>query len=246
MDIPMATSREYQFMKRTVTGTFFALALLFTGHADAADSVQTCRIAKGKSAVKYSACLLKVDAKFQLTADLDDYGPGVADCNEKFDEAWSKAETKGAGTCADDNPTPELAAAVITDCMECLERQITGGGGDCFCSLGECPGDGKSIGGRCWYSTVFNESCDMACTYHGLSYDPDTAAYAGSGGSFANCDAVLTAFGAPLASAGDVAGCSSGYGCAFDSNVPGRVRCTSPATTSSAFAPTVLRVCACE
>ena len=237
-------------MKRTVTGTLLVLTLLVSARAYAAtDPEVECRSAKKESSARYMDCLLKAQASFVKYADSARYEGDVAECNTKFTEAWSEAEAAAIDAdseCDDPNEVPDTSKALLTDCMECVSRQLTSGGGDCFCSLGSCPSGGVSVGARCWYSNVSSVSCDALCASVSLTYDEATLTYAGSDGSFANCNAVLSALGAAATSAGDAAGCSAGLGCMYDSNGPGRTRCTSPATTSSASAANTMRACACQ
>src|SRR5205085_6535490 len=107
---------------------------------------------------------------------------------------------------------------------------------------------GALVGGACWYLGAAGASCDATCSGLGLLYSDYTTTYAGSGAaSFTPCNDVLAALGMPDIEYGDGT-CGSGIGCfyqpAFDF---GRVRCTSPASTSSAFDGdgTASRVCAC-
>lgn len=59
--------------------------------------------------------------------------------------------------------------------------------------LPEC--DGALVGGHCWYASLAGESCDTACTPHGGCDVAGTRDYAGSGGTDAQCVAVLVALG---------------------------------------------------
>ncbi|MBI5485977.1 MAG: hypothetical protein HY905_01450 [Deltaproteobacteria bacterium] len=55
--------------------------------------------------------------------------------------------------------------------------------------------DGAWLGGYCWYASVADQSCDAACATHGGCNLAGTRDYAGSGGTDAQCVAVLAALG---------------------------------------------------
>ncbi|MBI5501891.1 MAG: hypothetical protein HY907_16730 [Deltaproteobacteria bacterium] len=55
--------------------------------------------------------------------------------------------------------------------------------------------DGAWLGGHCWYAGVADQSCDAACATHGGCDLAGTRDYAGSGGTDAQCVAVLAALG---------------------------------------------------
>jgi hypothetical protein len=57
------------------------------------------------------------------------------------------------------------------------------------------PCAGAPVGGYCWYASAPNQSCDAACTTHGGCDIAGTRDYAGSGGTDAQCVAVLAALG---------------------------------------------------
>lgn len=116
-----------------------------------------------------------------------------------------------------------------------------------------CPG--KVVGGYCWWKGPDGLSCANTCASIGMTYDPATATYAGSGGSDANCAAVATAWfnWYPPAPPITVLGAgSTGVGCGdftfpnFDSGLAyGIYRDASP-TLAEAVNPTVGRFCACQ
>lgn len=108
----------------------------------------------------------------------------------------------------------------------------------CTPAQAECE---STVGGFCWFLGTPGQSCDTICNDNDRTYDAATDTYAGSTGSLANCQAVLNDMGVMGAPA-DTA-CGTGVGCNFTGFI---VRCTSPATTSSATAPTAARVCACQ
>jgi len=99
------------------------------------------------------------------------------------------------------------------------------------------------VGGACWFVGGDNQSCATVCATNGLAYDSATASYAGSGGSAANCQAVLDALSASGGSVLDIA-CADGWGCLV--NIASRFRCTIPATNSTAALLNVSRACACQ
>jgi len=123
-------------------------------------------------------------------------------------------------------------------------------GAGCVFDTSECVSS-VSVGGYEWFLGAIGASCDTTCTAEGLVYDPATAAFAGSGGSDANCSAVLGALGRPGPVFGGNFGTAIGcvYGVTAGPSLIG-ARDTSP-TTSSAVAPTMIgtqiqRACACQ
>jgi len=54
---------------------------------------------------------------------------------------------------------------------------------------------GAVVGGYCWYASAANQSCDTTCAPYGGCNLSGTRDYAGSGGSDANCVAVIAALG---------------------------------------------------
>jgi hypothetical protein len=102
------------------------------------------------------------------------------------------------------------------------------------------------VGGSCWTLGQPGDGCDAACFQIGMSYDPATETYAGSGGTNANCTAVLVdLLGSPFAIANDTT-CAAAVGCQRDLFFPGLFRCTSPPTNGGASAPGIRRACACQ
>ena len=57
------------------------------------------------------------------------------------------------------------------------------------------PCAGAPVGGYCWYASAPDQSCDAACATHGGCDLAGTRDYAGSGGTDAQCVAVLAALG---------------------------------------------------
>src|SRR5262249_18140411 len=101
----------------------------------------------------------------------------------------------------------------------------------------------STVGGFCWFLGSIGQSCDEVCPNNERVYDTATATYAGSGGSLANCAAVMNDLG--VAGGGvDNGACTDAEGCYTSAgNI---VRCTAPATTSSASNVNHIRVCACQ
>jgi hypothetical protein len=112
---------------------------------------------------------------------------------------------------------------------------------------GSCPSPPPCdavTGGFCWFMGDSGASCDAACAIKGRAYDSATETYAGSGGTDANCVAVLDALGIPAGPLSMSALCFDGVGCLY-APPAGRARCTAPPTNSSASG-SVRRACACQ
>jgi len=106
-------------------------------------------------------------------------------------------------------------------------------------------GVGQPVGGFCWYGGLAAYSCAERCGLHGLGYHPATETYAGSGGTDAQCEAVLNALGIPGSPLFSSA-CSDGFGCLSQASPNYRLRCLSPATSAEAYFPISQRACACQ
>ncbi len=116
-----------------------------------------------------------------------------------------------------------------------------------------CPG--RIVGGYCWWKGGDGLSCANTCTAIGMTYDPATSTYAGSGGSAANCIAVAAAWynWYPPAPPITVQGIgSTGVGCGdfsfpviIDGAASGIVRDASP-TLAEAVDAQIGRFCACK
>lgn len=111
---------------------------------------------------------------------------------------------------------------------------------------------GKSVGGFCWYAaTSVSQSCTTVCASHG-GYNSGTLSYVGSGGSNANCAAVVAALtGTTPSPAGGGNGIGSQpMGCVYAPYISGyswalrffQVPTTEGATGSGGD----MRVCACN
>ena len=127
--------------------------------------------------------------------------------------------------------------------------------GHCVHSV--CPAGTTPLFGACWKLGGWNVfagvplDCNQVCAGVGLTYDDATRTVAGSDGTDANCEAVLTALGAVFEPGFDApsATCSAGLGCfsdvLLDGSFPGEGRCAIPATAATATKPWVRRACAC-
>jgi len=110
-----------------------------------------------------------------------------------------------------------------------------------------CAEGGLNFGGSCWYTGLAAQSCTQVCSTRG-GYSDETEAFAGSGGSSANCEALMTAFsGASSASyTGDVDCGALGGGCVYRESTSSTQRCSTPATTAGASQSGHRRICACN
>jgi hypothetical protein len=106
--------------------------------------------------------------------------------------------------------------------------------------------DGVEASGACWYYGAAGESCEQVCTGHGDVDADATIKIAGSGGSWAACNNIFNALGAPAVIFGDSPMCLVAAGCVYDTSGAGRGRCITPPTTTTASHPVARRVCACQ
>jgi hypothetical protein len=222
-------------------------------------------IKKGLMAPDYSKC----DAKFtDKWGKVETDGAGMCPTNGDV------AAAQGFITTHADAVATALAGAGFSTCgngvIESPEQCDWGtlGGADCNsatsgaqpngtldCTIGVCTFDtsgcytcmGSIVGGACWFLGADGESCDATCAAQGLTYDPATATYAGSGGNLANCVSVLTAVGGLIGPTfGDLPGCSPQLiGCTV-SMAMGYGRCTDPTTDGPSAIPGFQRACACQ
>jgi len=112
-----------------------------------------------------------------------------------------------------------------------------------------CPVGGEKVGGACWYIGDAGESCDTVCDNKGLGFDDPTLTYAGSNGTTAHCEEVLTALGfSGTPNELDCSAVGGGLGCLYDSSptTPGNLRCTMPGTSGGYSSPYARRACACK
>ena len=113
---------------------------------------------------------------------------------------------------------------------------------DCTCAP-ECR---ATTGGYCWLLGAPGQSCDTVCASALRTYAPETESYAGSGGSDANCQAILTEFGSTVSFESSPS-CTDAVGCGLAGAFAGtQTRCASPTTTSAAFSDGYWRACACQ
>lgn len=123
-------------------------------------------------------------------------------------------------------------------------------------TIATCPPacGGTSVGGYCWYFGAGGESCDTVCASHGGCDITGTRDYAGSAGSLANCQAVLSALGQGSGAIDDFPNNSVNLGCgkfgSFTNMSPHLMRDYYNATTCSAAglaSPLAdQRACACS
>jgi hypothetical protein len=110
-----------------------------------------------------------------------------------------------------------------------------------------CAASGVEVGGSCWYYGANGGSCTDACTAVSLIYDDATRTFAGSGGTEANCQAVLDALGAPGTTVGTGAvNPSYNFGCGYDVGWTLRLRYPNSPTDANAIDPGFRRACACQ
>ncbi|MBN1773243.1 MAG: hypothetical protein JXB32_18420 [Deltaproteobacteria bacterium] len=105
---------------------------------------------------------------------------------------------------------------------------------------------GVRVGGFCWYAGGVNESCTTACAAHGGCDLAGTRDFAGSGGSDANCVAVVNALGYGSYSHQDwsnnALGCQFGWGSwtYWSTDLPTTCEACIPGAAAA-----VIRMCAC-
>lgn len=127
------------------------------------------------------------------------------------------------------------------DTLFSLDTGCTSGGGTPTPS--ECENDGgKVVGGACWFLGATGDTCATVCSTQN-GYNAATLSYAGSGGSDANCDAVLDALGVP---AGAMTATSNAAGCQARASLNSRRRGTNPTTDTSVPYFQHQRACACN
>lgn len=106
---------------------------------------------------------------------------------------------------------------------------------------------GVDVGGYCWYLGSDSTSCESVCASHG-GYNEATRAYAGSNGSAANCQAVLSALGIPYSAFYNTS--QGGLGCFIIPTVGGGYNGywdQQPTTAIATYGvPGRRRACACQ
>jgi putative Ig domain-containing protein len=107
--------------------------------------------------------------------------------------------------------------------------------------------EGASVGGYLWAAGGYNQTCNGVCASYGKTCNlTGTKNYAGSSGSDANCQAVLSALGKGTGSVNSV-GYTGAVGCSYYGSA--RYRNTGATTCAAAGSDdgsTPYRVCACQ
>jgi hypothetical protein len=147
------------------------------------------------------------------------------------------------GACCDQLVTPGIGECTYTDSTTCSSN------GGTFHAASVCQVYGRccdaAVGGFCWYLGAPGENCTTVCANVGATYDSATASYAGTGGSDANCQAVLNALVSPDPTffGSDTCGVG-GIGCMLSN--PVGFRCTDTPTNAGDSSATFQRACACQ
>ncbi|MBX3024123.1 VWA domain-containing protein [bacterium] len=171
-------------------------------------------------------------------------------------------------SCTDDVCVPFLGCTNVPrpcdDGLTCTTDVCDVVTGHCVNRDATCPEGTTALLGACWTLTPFNVAsgiagaptdCKTTCKSMGLRYDVATRAVAGSGGTDANCAAVLQALGASAggldAPSADCRSDRGGSGCFIDSiflpgGFPGTGRCAKPATSPKATDGFQRVACACR
>ncbi len=170
-------------------------------------------------------------------------------CIPKSTMKFSVALTK-AGTCPDGGSPQSFVES------HCVTPAVTTDGGGVVTDV--CPTTTTTttlppqpctsvVGGFCWYLGAFDADCDATCAAEGRVYDAATATYAGSSGTNANCEAVLTALGHPGSVADGSLSVGGGFGCSWicPRGCGVGFRDIGETTTSGASAALFQRACAC-
>jgi hypothetical protein len=107
------------------------------------------------------------------------------------------------------------------------------------------PCAGASVGGFCWYASAVAQSCTDACNFHGGCVLAGTRDFAGSGGTDANCVAVLAALGYGGYPHQDFSNNDQGCHYAWDSWTYWSTAFPTTCETFAVGAANVVRMCAC-
>ena len=110
---------------------------------------------------------------------------------------------------------------------------------------GGCAPCDAETGGFCWFRGATGDNCSDACAAVGRAYDVATAEFAGSGGTAAQCEAVMDDLGIPAVLLTQLDCMTEGVGCAYNPGF-GRFQCTAPPTDAMSFYDNSDRVCACR
>jgi hypothetical protein len=143
------------------------------------------------------------------------------DCDGRTDEDWTPTMRCGAGLCersaicfrGEERCSPRLPPADTDATCDGVDDNCDGltdedcgtdadADGDADADADDGAGEevpppctGVFLGGYCWYASLAGQSCTDACGAHGGCNLAGTRDYAGSGGTDANCVAVLEALG---------------------------------------------------
>ncbi len=273
-DVDKETKEGEMTTKQVFVVCLSTVVLFWAGTALALDPEPKCESAKNKIAGKLALCLQKAEAKLVKTRgaclgggeechrdddcagtcvkDTEKYDSAIVKCNDKFSEKWVSEETKAteaSATCPDEPLDPNSLAEYVTECSDCVTSLLAGEATLCSCSSGSCADEGGvEVGGKCWFLGATSDGCDTTCEDAGLVYDEATRTYAGSDGTWAQCQAVMDALDKTSPEYDDFGdnGCSDGFGCFLEPNVKTRARCTSPPTDATTSAGNARRACACQ
>jgi hypothetical protein len=169
------------------------------------------------------------------TCDLDTKcGAGCVNCTAigcpscAVDTQTCKSDGSGCVQCEDDLDCDSGYLCQNNSCvLDCLSGGVEAAG----------------LPGTCWYSGALGENCDTVCgNASGLAYGDATKTYAGSGGTDAQCQEVMTALG----QSGSVTSAATGLGLGcgrYQSGYNGR---DTDATLSTASDSSFSRACACR
>ena len=234
-------------------GMMLAATLLFVASGPAAAQQAKCLAGKTKCVAKKGTGLLKCHTNAETPGKPAD--PNAGGCIDKvvgkFDGGidptkgcFEKLENQAGNDCQPPTGNSATLQGLVEDCDFDLEAVLTETSTTTSTTLATTttlPPCQANVGGFCWALGAAGEDCDAACAPLGKTCGTGTVTYAGSSGTQAQCDAVLTALGqsATLLSAP----CTDGYGCNVGSI---GVHCSSPATTCGAATAGVQRACACE
>jgi hypothetical protein len=116
-------------LARSVAGlAILAAVALQPGGAQALDPAPKCEAAKLKEAAKKAKCVAVVSAKSIKKSEAVDAAK-LAKCSTKFNEKFTKSETKAAGEC----PTTGDASFIeglVNGCVDDVITDLGGAGGD--------------------------------------------------------------------------------------------------------------------
>jgi hypothetical protein len=163
-----------------------------------------------------------------------------ANWNNTCETPWGTLVEGGQSVTAYQSPAGSCAMPCTSESRTCSGGVLSGSYTNEYCT----PSSGVSLGGYCWYASSPGASCDSACSTHGGCNLTGTSNYAGSGGSNANCQAVLNALGLGSGSVSNPF-FSQPRGCWSSSSSNSRFRDTS-STTCAATSSSAQRACACN